>query len=380
MKKYKRKLSTNLKISYALLFSLTIGIIGMMHVEKYAATDELYTEHLTEHSQLLSIQLDQDLLRDIANYSSLQNLESLEENAAYVKVKNFITNYKRILDLKKSEINIILKGSNQTLTHLVSTETDDVFGTEFRDRTPYFTSNVKEAVYTSVINESLSKVITFNEVAANADGSSIHVMISAPIAAQQLFLQGNLARNIFITILIYTLLGLYFLWSMKKNRNRINQGLVEKQKLNKELSEKNKLLEIMSLVYKTSKDLIVVTDRKGIIVCVNSQDRDVNNYKAEEINNFLGRSLVDISHNENIVNIVNIIKNANTFKQSFTYETRTIGKNNMEFWTETTVTPVIKNDEMTNIIFMDRDITEQVELQEQLNLLKTSKVITANGN
>lgn len=138
--------------------------------------------------------------------------------------------------------------------------------------------------------------------------------------------------------------------------------------VDEELRQKNKELKMLSLVAKKSKNLMLITDKDGTILWVNETYEHMNNYSAQELNSFVGRYLPEVSKNEDIRNI---IRNVTRFKESVDYDSISIDPNGEEFHALTTVTPVLDHmGEVTNLLFVDTDITRLKRIEEENQTFK----------
>jgi PAS domain S-box-containing protein len=121
-------------------------------------------------------------------------------------------------------------------------------------------------------------------------------------------------------------------------------------------------------VAKKSENLMLITDETGKILWVNETYETKNNYTAEELNEFTGKYLQDVSKN---AHIKTIIKNVVDFKQAFTYESSSKDKQGETYYAMTTVSPV-EDDQGTvsNLLFVDTDVTMVKRAQKENEVFK----------
>jgi PAS domain S-box-containing protein len=156
----------------------------------------------------------------------------------------------------------------------------------------------------------------------------------------------------------------------------------KKMALDSELRKKDLELRMLSLVAKKSQNLMLITDAKGVILWVNETYENRNNYSAEELNNFVGRHLPEVSMN---AHIRTIIRNVVDFKKSVVYESTCKGENGKIHYAMTTVTPVAdENGNVHKLLFVDTDITKLKVIEKENEAFKrfaelsTSPILRVN--
>lgn len=118
---------------------------------------------------------------------------------------------------------------------------------------------------------------------------------------------------------------------------------------------RNKQLEMLSFVLSKSDNLILLTDGNGKIEWLNQSYDRKNNYSREELSNFVGRELAEVS---NYPRIADVIASAVRTRQKQVYEAKSYDQQGQEFWASTTVTPILSgNGEVERLLFIDADIT-----------------------
>jgi PAS domain S-box-containing protein len=131
--------------------------------------------------------------------------------------------------------------------------------------------------------------------------------------------------------------------------------------------QRNKDLEKLSFVLSKSENLILLTDKDGKIEWLNQRAKDRNNYSAEELNQFIGKELAEVSHYPKIKEVIDQVCRT---KQKVIYEAKSYDETKQEFWASTTVTPILNEaNEIENILFVDADITKLKRAEREISKL-----------
>lgn len=126
-------------------------------------------------------------------------------------------------------------------------------------------------------------------------------------------------------------------------------------------------LETLSFVISKSENLILLTDKAGRIIWINESYSRRNNYSNDELNNFVGRELAEVSQYPKINEVISTVVLS---KQKTTYEAKSFDANNNEFWASTTVTPILnENGEVDKLLFIDADITRLKIAENEISKL-----------
>ncbi len=131
-------------------------------------------------------------------------------------------------------------------------------------------------------------------------------------------------------------------------------------------------MEKLALAATKSFNSVIITNEEGNIEWVNEGFTALTGYKSEEIKGTHGESLRrgnEKGVSENISYYQNVVKN----KKPVTYESRNYSKEYKEYWTITTLTPVLdKSGKVRRIIAIDSDITVRKQMEE--DLLRANKI------
>lgn len=182
----------------------------------------------------------------------------------------------------------------------------------------------------------------------------------------------GLARSIMMRRLglAFIMIGILGWLGQRYLKKILRHEVLSKQKLKDyaELAEeRNRELEKLSFVLSKSENLILLTDRNGIIEWLNERASDKNNYSAEELSDFIGKELAEVSHYPKIKEVIEQVCRT---KEKVIYEAKSFNESKEEFWASTTVTPILNEDrEVENILFVDADITKLKRAEQEISKL-----------
>ncbi len=131
--------------------------------------------------------------------------------------------------------------------------------------------------------------------------------------------------------------------------------------------ERNRDLETLSFVLERSDNLIVLTDGTGRIEWLNKGDDRKNNYSREELDEFIGRELAEVSQYSKIQEVIDHVSST---KEKYVYEAKSYDDDKKEFWASTTVTPILNDQgEVSKLLFIDADITKMKIAEREISKL-----------
>ena len=142
------------------------------------------------------------------------------------------------------------------------------------------------------------------------------------------------------------------------------------KKLNVAMQEVEKL----SIVASNTDNNVIICNPDAEMIWANDAFTRTFGYTLEELKNERGKTVIEISSNPNIKQVLNecIVKKTGVY-----YESKNRMRNNLERWFQTTISPVFNDkNELRNIIIIDSDITER-KIAE-LELEHKNKEITAS--
>ncbi len=146
---------------------------------------------------------------------------------------------------------------------------------------------------------------------------------------------------------------------------------VSLEKISKELEDSNRRLnrtkKFLERIISVSPDIVVVTDKNGVIYIFNQVARDIYGYSYDEIRGKNMDALISPNcPTETKVSIDNHLKKNETYHG----EVLGVRKNGDEFIQELTACNIIgANDKLIGILYLSRDITESKELERQAQTL-----------
>jgi len=183
-----------------------------------------------------------------------------------------------------------------------------------------------------------------------------------------------------ISAIIYSITRLYTL-KLKRDGQKLKETIkkavstVEKQK--DELIEQSKQLETinleldkLSLVARYTDNAVIITDAKGNFEWINEGFTQFYGYKLEELNETTRKKIGRISPSK----INNLLNAWSDDKAPITYETLNMHKNGSKIWIQTTLTPILnENNQIIKLVAIDTNISKLKEAEEEVKL-KTDEV------
>ena|GEM_PF-6849059 len=172
-----------------------------------------------------------------------------------------------------------------------------------------------------------------------------------------------------------------FLRNKKANRvlqeknEQIQQQKAEISVIAENLEALNKELEKLSIVASETDNAVIIASPDGEIEWVNDGFTRLFGYDMNEFKKMFGASLQTGSENNNIAEL---IERSIKFKQPITYSTLNRTKSGTNLWTQTTLTPIVKNNEIVKLIAIDTDITRLKKAEEEINLQR-KEMMEMNG-
>ncbi|MBW8051347.1 MAG: PAS domain-containing protein [Cytophagales bacterium] len=150
---------------------------------------------------------------------------------------------------------------------------------------------------------------------------------------------------------------------VKERTQKINVQKDELEQINETLNQTNIELEKLSIVARETDNAVIIANAYGELEWVNEGFTKMTGYNLEEFVKEKGNSLTEISGNPEIKEIID---DCITNKKTVVYETHNNDKSGKEFWVQTTITPIIDNDngKLKKLVIIDSDITE-IKLAEE---------------
>jgi len=176
-----------------------------------------------------------------------------------------------------------------------------------------------------------------------------------------------------ISFVLLLLVGGFIIWRSARINKRINAELktrnieINKQKEEIEsqsfqLEQANKELEKLSIVASKTENAIMIMDENGNFEWVNVGFTRLYGYTLQLLINERDENIINVSENPDIKDI---IKRCSVDKETVIYESINTSRNGEKFWVQTTLTPILDNNNNVNkIIAIDADI-DKLKLQEK---------------
>jgi PAS domain S-box-containing protein len=143
------------------------------------------------------------------------------------------------------------------------------------------------------------------------------------------------------------------------------------------LEKRNAELERVSLALNQTDNLIIMTDSRGKIEWLNHQNSNTKSFTSDELKNFVGRELAEVSYYSKINDV---IRKVNDTKRSRNYETKVFDSDKREFWYNTTVTPILdQNGQIDSLVFVEADITRLKRAQKEISKMANFAQVNSNA-
>ncbi|MCZ4408286.1 SpoIIE family protein phosphatase [Cryomorphaceae bacterium 1068] len=292
-----------------------------------------------EHQQLIRSKL-QDLL------TSTNRLNELEQGVSLVLIRNH-DGQKEIIS--SGDI-VSIEKSNQKIHSFFESTTRERF---------------EQDISAASTEESL--LFAYPIIFEQLTGYRGYLFVEENISAKLSTARYKLMQRLGMALAMIVFLGIIG----SKYLNRILRHEVHAKRKLKDYAalaeERNKELERLSFVMGKSETLILLTDQNGKIEWLNQKAKKTNNYSVEELNDFIGRELAEVSRYPQIKDAIEIV---NRTKKKHIYETKSYDENKRAFWASTTITPILNEyGEVDNLLFVDADITKLKRAEKEISKL-----------
>lgn len=190
---------------------------------------------------------------------------------------------------------------------------------------------------------------------------------SDQIEQQKVVIYGAIAFGIFVLFMVFIIWRGY---RMKKKSNmeltRKNEEInLQKEEIKtqaEQLEQINSELEKLSIVASKTQNAVIIMDRNGYFEWVNVGFTKLYGYTLQLLRNELDENIVNVSSNPSIRNILHRCVNT---KQTVIYESVNNTRDGKNIWVQTTLTPILDDDDnVIRLIAIDADINKLKE-QEQ---------------
>ena len=185
---------------------------------------------------------------------------------------------------------------------------------------------------------------------------------------------GIIVITVILMIIIYSFFYFRFqkFIKIKKQQNartiqrtaEIEQQQEEIRAQAEQLERQNRELEKLSTVVRETHNAVMIMDSRGNFEWVNRSFEKIYGYSFSELIEARGKSLIDASASPNIKKIFSVLRKK---KETIIYESLMISKQGEQVWSQTTLTPILdENNEIIKIVGIDTDITEQKKAEEKI--------------
>jgi|GEM_PF-5616896 len=352
---------------FILIVSVMICLTGIFSVVSYMDAIDGFKRN------------EMNLLKTVVRTQSLQ-LESImigvegeitsdeEYQIIRAKLEQSLTNVNRVNELEDG-LSFILIRNKDNLTEIISSgrtagpDNAGVYVQSILESLPM--KPIEKGVESSAEDESLfyAYPITFPGFSSYRGYLYVQESISDELyQAKKILLQRLVVMFIIITLM--AILGKKYIKVILRQEGLTKNRLKEYASL---ADERNKELERLSFVLGKSEHLILLTDQAGKIEWINQQNKGTNNYSAEELSRFIGREVAEVSR---YPKIKDAIETVNRTKKKYIYETKDFNEEMHEFWSSTTITPILNDvGEVENLLFVDADVSRLKKAEQEISKL-----------
>ncbi|MGB6035106.1 MAG: PAS domain-containing protein, partial [Cryomorphaceae bacterium] len=284
------------------------------------------------------------------------------------KLENSLTNVNRVNELEDG-LSFILIRNKDNLTEIISSGK-----TAGPDYAGVYVQSILESLPIKPIekglDESTKDESLFYAYPITLPGFSSYkgyLYVQESIGDELYQAKKILLQRLFVVFIIITLMAIF---GKKYIKVILRQEVLAENKLKEYATladNRNKELERLSFVLGKSEQLILLTDPEGKIEWINQENKGANNYSAEELSGFIGREVAEVSR---YPKIKDAIETVNRTRKKYIYETKDFDEEMQEFWSSTTITPILNDDgEVDNLLFVDADVSRLKKAEQEISKL-----------
>lgn len=148
--------------------------------------------------------------------------------------------------------------------------------------------------------------------------------------------------------------------NLKESDNQIQQQAHE-------LRTKNNELEKLSIVARETDNAVVIMNQNGDIEWINEAFTRIYGYTLNEYVAKFGKNLAQTSQNKKIKDL---LKRCTAQKHSVVYLSENITKNKQRKWAQTTLTPIVSENQVVKLVAIDTEVTRLIEAEKEITSQK----------
>ncbi|MFN8254770.1 MAG: YfiR/HmsC family protein [Bacteroidales bacterium] len=176
---------------------------------------------------------------------------------------------------------------------------------------------------------------------------------------------------VFIGLLVVILILTFFILRNYRIKRRDNKLLAQQKS---EIETINKELEKLSIVASETSNAITILDTKGKFEWINVGFTKMYGYNLQLLREELGDNLYEASNHPDIRRLIDVCLKE---KKPVIYESYVTAKGGEEKWSQSTLTPILGNDNsVTKLVLIDSDISKIKEAENEIlrqNLMITNQ-------
>ncbi len=160
---------------------------------------------------------------------------------------------------------------------------------------------------------------------------------------------------------------------IRKDNALLAQQKTEIQQQSTELEYQNKELEKLSIVASQTSNAVIILDKKGDFEWINAGFTRMYGYTFQLLTHEIDKNIKKASGSGDINGI---LERCTKSKKPFVYESLVQTRYGFEKWSQTTISPILdNNEELDKFVLIDSDITEIKEAEQEI--IKQNKKILA---
>lgn len=312
-------------------------------------------------TRTVSAILDEQLLLGLVEMRNSRELPDLEL-MAHDKLASELSEMLQTQGMDDCEISFVMSDSEDGgLVRLVSSDPLYNYGDRIHDRDGAIRNGMQRGGSALIaVNEDIQKLMVFDPVYAR-NGELIGAMrIETGDLSSQLAQEANV-RWLAIPLMIYLLMAAIHIFLIGKIND--GEGQVDTEAmLRAELEKKREEMRLLSLMSKKSKNLMFVTDPKGMVQWLNKDRQELIEFCAPNAVLTVGKTIHELSKHQSITTVMRSVAD---FKESVSYEAETEVEGKRKCY-HTTITPITDDDgRVQHLLFVDSDVTQQRIAEEE---------------
>ncbi|MFB6258530.1 MAG: SpoIIE family protein phosphatase [Flavobacteriales bacterium] len=372
-----RKLSNRILLLVFVAFViLSLFFIYNSYQTHIKTAEKNQLEKLHSVAKTLSIQMDEIKLKMLLNmFPKKDGIENSTQHKYYHEQHEILKAVQDSIDLETPIYTLTYDSSKSHFSFGITSSPDPYWRHKYKSAPQKLRERYKQGGKIGSYEDKHGTWLTAFEPIKDEKGKVIGViMVDRKFKRFIMEARQELYFNIGITLTILFFIGFGLIHSLRtilKEEERVKENL---EHSNRRIEEKNKELHKLSLVASKTDNIILIIAPDGEVEWVNDHYTRKVGYTLEQLKEEKGRTIFESSNNPRIQEAV---RSVIAEKRSVSYESCNQAKDGSQFWTNTTLTPVLDDQgEVQQLIIVDSDITELKEAEAEIR--EKNQAITAS--